>query len=63
MLDPVLKAQALKALENPPKQTAERDERIYAYMTAESLKLEGIETSADEILDLVRSDETKPATS
>ncbi len=55
MLDPILKARALAALNNPPPRTPERDERIYAYMTAESLKLEGIDTSTEEILELVKS--------
>ncbi len=62
MLDPNLKAQALHALQNPPTPSAEREDRVFAFMTAESLKLEGIETSTDEILELVRSHEKQPTT-
>ncbi len=62
MLDPILKAKALEAIQNPPEPSPEREARVYAYMTAESLRLEGIETTADEILELVRAQEQQPAT-
>jgi hypothetical protein len=50
MLDKSLVASAADRLKNPTRRTPERDRMLFASMAAESLKLEGIDTSIEEVL-------------
>ncbi len=50
MLDKDLVARAADRLRNPTPRTPERDRLLFASMAAESLKLEGIDTSIEEVL-------------
>ncbi len=55
MLDERLVAEAAELLKNPPPRTPERDRLMFASMAAESLKLEGIDTSTEQVLAAVDS--------
>lgn len=50
MLDKSLVARAADRLKNPTRRTPERDRMLFASMAAESLKLEGVDTSIEEVL-------------
>jgi len=50
MLDKSLVARAADRLKNPTRRTPERDRMLFASMAAESLRLEGIDTSIEEVL-------------
>ena len=56
-MDERLVAEAAEELRNPTSRTPERDRLLFASMAAESLKLEGIETSTEDVLAAVDSEE------
>jgi len=59
MLDKDLVARAADRLRNPTPRTPERDRLLFASMAAESLKLEGIDTSIEEVLAAVDDGQEK----
>lgn len=61
MLNKELVAKAAAVLKNPPERTPERDRLLFASMAAESLKLEGIDTSIEDVLAAVDSIEAERA--
>jgi hypothetical protein len=52
-----LVAEAIVRLKNPTKRTPERERILFTSMAAESLKLEGTETSAEDVLAAVEGTE------
>lgn len=61
MLNNRLVAAAAARLKNPTRSTPERDRMLFASMAAESPKLEGINTSIDDVLAAVESTEVERA--
>jgi hypothetical protein len=61
MLNKRLVAEAAARLKNPVRRTPERDRMLFASMTAESLKLEGINTSTEDVLAAVEATEVQRA--
>jgi|GEM_PF-6305054 len=61
MLDPETKSRIIDALANATPRNVERDALIYATMAAATLQLEGVDTSPEQILNVVRSREAKRA--
>jgi hypothetical protein len=55
MLDPRLVADIVARVENPVSRPLDTEAYAFAVMTAESLKLEGIETTPEQVLDSVRN--------
>jgi len=55
MLNKSLAARAVAQLENPTRRTPERDRMLFASMAAESLKLEGIDASIEDVLEAAES--------
>ncbi len=61
MLNKRLVADAAARLKNPTRPAPERDRMLFASMAAESLKLEGIKTSTEDVLAAVESTEVERA--
>lgn len=61
MLNKSLVAKAAQRLKNPTRRTSQRDGVLFASMAAESLKLEGIETSTEEVLAAAETSAVKSA--
>jgi hypothetical protein len=56
MLNEARVAEGVARLKNPSPRTPERDRLLFASMAAESLKLEGIDTSVEDVLAAVDAD-------
>jgi len=61
MLNKRLVAEAAARLKNPTRRTPARDRMLFASMAAESLNLEGIKTSTEDVLAAVDSTEVERA--
>ena len=61
MLNKQLVAKAVARLKNPTGRSPERERLVFASMAAESLKLEGIETSTEDVLAAVESAKVQEA--
>jgi hypothetical protein len=57
MLNKARVAEGVARLKNPTPRTPERDRLLFASMAAESLRLEGIDTSAEDVLAAVDAED------